>query len=315
MTRVAARWSSSSARTAAASVLAVAAAAVALVGGAGEARAQGAEDATKQACVSAYDETQTLRQSGSLSSAREKALACSQEQCPAIVKKDCAQWLGEIDNALPRVSFGVKDATGQDTTAARVFMDGKPLLEKVEANAVAVDPGERTFRAEIDGQAPQEQKVILREGEKNRVIVFSFVSAPTPGGGPGTTEYRGEPEGGGGIPTASWVLGGVGVVGIGLFATFGALGLSEKSDAEDPAAGCAPNCSDEDVSSIRTKFLVADITLGVGLAALGAAVIVAVVSGGGGEIASAPGALQIGAAPTLSGDGVQGGVGAVSGSF
>src|SRR5687768_2756968 len=97
------------------------------------------DDATKQACVSAYDETQSARQKGALRAAREKALACSQEACPAIVKKDCAQWLGEIDAALPTISFAVKDAAGQDTTAARVFLDGQLLADRVSASATPVD--------------------------------------------------------------------------------------------------------------------------------------------------------------------------------
>ncbi len=268
------------------------------------------DDATKQACVSAYDETQNARQKGSLRLAREKALACSQEGCPAIVKKDCAQWLGEIDGALPTVSFAVKDGAGQDTTAARVLLDGQILAEKVSASAVQVDPGERTFRVELDGKPPIERKVVIREGEKGRVLEFSFADAK-----PQTTEPPGGDvsKGSGGIPVASWVLGGVGVVGLGLFATFGAIGLSEKSDAEDPAGGCAPNCTDDEVSSIRGKFLVADISLGVGVAALGAAVIVAFASGGGdGEATattSAP-SLRVGAAPLPGG-----GFASASGNF
>lgn len=268
------------------------------------------DDATKQACVSAYDETQNARQKGSLRVAREKALACSQEACPAIVKKDCAQWLGEIDAAVPTVSFAVKDAAGQDTTAAQVFLDGQLLADKVSANAIQVDPGERTFRVELDGKPPIERKVVIREGEKGRLIEFSFAdpkaSTTQPPGGDGRKDSAG-------IPVASWVLGGVGVVGLGLFATFGAIGLSEKSDAEDPAAGCAPSCTDDEVSSIRGKFLVADISLGVGIAALGAAVIVAFAAGGGGGEASAATsapAFTVGAAPLPGG-----GFASASGSF
>jgi hypothetical protein len=272
--------------------------------------AQGSDDPIKQACVADYDETQTLRQRGSLRSARDKALACSQEQCPAIVKKDCAQWLGEIDAALPRVSFAVKDASGQDTLAARVFMDGQPLLPKLDGSATAVDPGERTFRVEIDGKPPQEQRVIIREGEKGRVLEFSFADGAATPGGEESRPFQGDGASSG-IPTASWVLGGVGLVGVGLFATFGAIGLSEKSDAEDPSGGCAPSCSDDEVSSIRTKFLVADISLGVGIAALGAAVIVAVVAGGDeAEATAAAPALSVGAAPTP-----EGGFASVTGSF
>jgi len=272
----------------------------------GIASAQGAE-AVKQACVAAYDETQNARQQGALRSARDKALSCSQEACPAIVKKDCAQWLGELESALPTVSLAVKDPAGQDTTAARVFLDGQPLADRVPAAAIAVDPGEHTFRVEIDGKPPIERKIVLREGEKGRIVEFAFGETEASGGAsepPGAAD-----QGNAGIPIASWVLGGVGVVGIGLFATFGAIGLSEKSDAEDPATGCAPNCTDDEVSSIRGKFLVADISLGLGVAALGAAVVVAFVSGGAAETATAS-PLRVGAAPLPGG-----GFASASGSF
>lgn len=265
-------------------------------------------DATKQACVAAYDETQNARQQGALRVARDKALACSQDACPAIVKKDCAQWLGEIDAALPSVSLAVKDAAGQDTTAARVWLDGQPLGERLSAAAIAVDPGERIFRVEIDGKPPIERKIVLREAEKGRVLEFSFADPPTPGV---TQPPASSTEGGSGVPVASWVLGGVGVVGLGLFATFGAIGLSDKSDAEDPATGCAPSCTDDEVSGIRSKFLAADVSLGVGIAALGAAVIVAFSAGGGSEVsASTTPVLQVGAAPLPGG-----GLASASGHF
>jgi hypothetical protein len=285
---------------------AVLAASAIVIAGPSPAHAQ--DDATKQACVSAYDETQSSRQKGALRAAREKALACSQEACPAIVKKDCAQWLGELEAALPTVSFAVKDATGQDTTSARVFLDGQLLAERVSANAAQVDPGERTFRVELEGKPPIERKVVIREGEKGRVLEFSFAD-PADATQPPATDDKDSA----GIPVASWVLGGVGVVGLGLFATFGAIGLSEKSDAEDPAGGCAPNCTDDEVSSIRGKFLVADISLGVGIAAIGAAVIVAFASGGGGgeEAARAPApSFSVGAAPLPGG-----GFASASGNF
>jgi hypothetical protein len=62
----------------------------------------------------------------------------------------------------------------------------------------------------------------------------------------------------------------VGVVGLGLFATFGILGTNQKSDLEDT---CAPNCSEEDVNSVRAKLIAADVSLGVGVVAIGVATI------------------------------------------
>jgi hypothetical protein len=230
---------------------------------------------SKEDCVSAYEQTQSLRGEGKLRQARERVLACSQDSCPAVVKKDCAQWLPEIEGSIPTVVFEARDPSGADTSDVRVLFDGVPLKDRLDGKAVAVDPGQHTFRYELVGVAgaePVEEKVTIREGEKNRKLSIAFGGAGgtvSPGGDTNSTRT---PDGGG-IPVAAWVLGGVGVVGIGMFATFGIMGLNEKSDAEAPVAegGCAPDCEDGDVSSIRTKLILADISLGVGVVALGVA--------------------------------------------
>ena len=228
---------------------------------------------TKEECVSAYEQTQSLRGEGKLRQARERVLACSQESCPAVVKKDCAQWLPEIEGSIPTVVFEARDPSGADTSDVRVSFDGAPLKDRLDGKAIAVDPGLHTFRYELVGGAaaePVEEKVTIREGEKNRKLSITF-GAGSGGGAMGPDDTT-SPDGGG-VPVAAWVLGGVGVVGIGMFATFGIIGLNQKSDAEAPASegGCKPTCRDDEVSSIRTKLIVADISLGVGVVALGVA--------------------------------------------
>ena len=237
---------------------------------------------TKEECVAAYDQTQSLRRDGQLRKARERVLACAQDACPAVVKKDCAQWLPEIEASIPTVVFEARDASGADTSDVRVLFDGAPLKDRLDGKAVPVDPGQHTFRYELTGGAganPIEEKIVIREGDKNRKLAISF------GGGGGTSgtvtgDTAGETggdDGGGKIPVAAWVLGGVGIVGIGLFATFGIMGLNQKSDAEAPKPeGCAPDCSDDEVSSIRTKLILADVSLAVGVVSLGVATYLAV---------------------------------------
>jgi len=67
--------------------------------------------------------------------------------------------------------------------------------------------------------------------------------------------------------TIPLVLVGWVVIGVAGFAVFGALGRGEESDLKQD---CAPQCSDQQVSSVRTKYLVGDISLGVGVLALAA---------------------------------------------
>jgi hypothetical protein len=249
---------------------------IVVMGAAAPSAAQPAAPSKKE-CAAAYEDTQALRRDGRLAEAQKRALACTQDACPDVVKQDCTRWLAEIETNQPTVVFEAFDTRGAETASVEVSVDGAKLLERLDGKAVAVDPGERVFRYQlVDGSsAPVETRVVVREGEKNRKLTVRFAGA---GGAAVGSEYQGgEGEGdagsGGGVPTLAWVLGGVGVVGIGAFATLGVLALNEKANREAPVAegGCAPNCSDDQVSSVRSKLVLADVSLGVGVAALGVA--------------------------------------------
>jgi hypothetical protein len=233
-----------------------------MAAGSGEAVAD-----VKQQCADAYVQTQTARKASKLRGAREQVLLCAQNACPDVVKKECAVWLTEIDASMPTVVFEARDASGSETSAVRVFFDGQVLKEQLDGKAVTIDPGEHRVRYELEGQAPIEELVVIREGEKNRRLSITFLKAA-----PGTSPPGSDTSGGGagGVPPITYVLGGVGVVGIGLFATFGILGVSDKSELEDT---CAPNCSESDVDGVRAKLIAADVSLGVGVVALGVAAV------------------------------------------
>jgi hypothetical protein len=64
------------------------------------------------------------------------------------------------------------------------------------------------------------------------------------------------------------VFGGVAVLGLAGFAVFGTRGRSAESRLQTT---CSPHCSEDQISSVRTQYAVADVSLGVGLASLGLA--------------------------------------------
>jgi hypothetical protein len=64
------------------------------------------------------------------------------------------------------------------------------------------------------------------------------------------------------------VFASIGVVGVASFAAFGLMGKSQRSSL---ASSCAPYCTSDDVSPVRTKYAIADVSLLVGLASLGVA--------------------------------------------
>ena len=122
------------------------------------------------------------------------------------------------------------------------------------------------FRFELDDVAPQSQTITVREGEKARTIAVRFPSAhpvapAVAGDGAGSARPT---------PTGVYLLGSLSLAGL---ATFGVLASIGKSDEGALRNSCAPTCSASSVDAVRSKFLMGDIGLGVGVASLAAAAV------------------------------------------
>jgi hypothetical protein len=233
-------------------------------------------------CIVASNEGQVLRDEHKLVEATARFSLCARDVCPALVRKACLEWRGEVETQLPTVVLAARDATGHDLLEVRVLVDGKPLVEKLDGSAVAIDPGPHVVRFESAGRAPAEQDFILREGEKNRlvsVVVGPAVAVPGPTPAPaasnrggsglssGVVADRGEVRPHRPWPVASFILAGVGAAALGSFAYFGISGQADRNSLEQT---CAPSmtCDPSDVASMRTKLIVADVSLGVGIVSL-----------------------------------------------
>ncbi len=221
-------------------------------------------------CIGDSDRAQTLRDDGKLLAARDLFVSCAREQCPAMIRSDCAAWLQGVEAKLPSVVLRARDASGRDLAAVVVSLDGQKLAERLDGRAVAVDPGERAFRFQVSGAAPIDERVVVHEGEKNRAIDVVFttlgVVQATPGGAAQPPSTSAEPRRA--IPVAAYILSGFGVVGIGGFTYFG---LTAKSHRDDLRADCAPSCDESRVDAAKREQLFANVSLGVGVVALGAA--------------------------------------------
>jgi hypothetical protein len=260
--------------------------------------------ADKATCVNAYDEGQKQRAAGSLKASLELFRVCAEPDCPAATKKDCTTWLAEVEASLPTVVVKAVDAAGHDLTEVKVFLDEQPFLDRLDGKAVAVDPGQHVFGFERPGAKRIERVIVISQGEKNRRLEIRWAEDPV------ADEPEPEPDRGDRpiVSPGTWVLGGIGLAGVTVFAVVGGLALADKSDAEDT---CAPRCSDSVVDGIRAKLIVADVSLAVGVASLGAAVILGFLSyDPGGDAPPEQAAWSLGAAPCD-----RGAIGVVSGAF
>jgi hypothetical protein len=227
----------------------------------------------KQACIAASEKAQQLRADGKLSSSREQLLFCARDVCPGVVRKDCARWLGEVEEAMPSIVLGARDGEGHDVTGVKVSVDGKVFAEKLEGKAQSIDPGTHVVKFERDTGEVVTENVLIREGEKNRILAVTFgpakptdASAASPPKPSDSSPAARPPEAH--SPVAAWVLSGVGVVALGSFAYFG---ITARNDASDLRGTCAPTCAESEVDSVRTRLLVADVSLGVSLLSFGLA--------------------------------------------
>ncbi len=243
--------------------------AAAIAGLAAPARADDRND-RKQACATAAEDAQQLRIDAKLKAARDRLLVCSRAECPATVLRDCSQWMNEVAALMPTVVLGARDAQGRDVLTAQVSIDGAVVASGLDGKAIEVDPGTHTFRF-VSGGATAEQAVLIREGEKGRSISVTLDAqgampavAPTPQ----PTAMESTPSRPA-VSPGTWVLAGVGLVGIGI-GTY--LEVSVNSDASSLQGSCGHDCSHDKVDPLVLKQQVlGPIAFGVGALGLGLA--------------------------------------------
>src|SRR5262249_19486390 len=209
-----------------------------------------------------------------------QAIACAQDACPAELRKDCLRWVEEVNRDTPSLVVHAVGADACDLEQARVLVDGQLVAERLEGKPVLLDPGVHAVRVETTGAQPIEQRVVLSEGEKNRVVEFRFAPAgatchapiapptppPTP---PPLPPPKRPPPRGRPIPPLVYVLGGVSALSLGIAGGFYISALSQKNTLD----GCRPRCAVSDVDTMRRTYLVGDVLLGVGVVALATAAI------------------------------------------
>jgi hypothetical protein len=218
------------------------------------------------ACVAAAEHGQAARDEGRLVAARGAFRLCVQPECPRVVRVDCTRWLSEVDGAIPRMSVRVRPAGANQKKV--VVLD-----DSVEVDASGapfeVDPGPHTLSF-ADGSAKVD--VVAVSGEPVQAVTLGEepavrVSSPPPEP-PARAPIFTEPpavkdEAKGASPTWGAVSLGAGVVSLGVGGTFAVMGWTSWSDLR--AGACAGGCSGADADAARSRMLVADVALPLGL--------------------------------------------------
>ncbi|MEO5731335.1 MAG: hypothetical protein ABI134_13005, partial [Byssovorax sp.] len=223
------------------------------------------------ACIEASVRGQQLRDQGKLLAAREQLLACGVQSCPRLLQKECAQWLAEVEVRTPSIVIGAVDAEGRDTADVKVTLDGAPLLARLDGRAQPIDPGAHRLSFEHAGSATVEQQVILREGERRRVVTVRFPPlAPT---APRATPVAPAAPVAAVGPARSVAVVALGGLAVASGVTFAVLGLGARGDALHLRTTCAPACDPADVDAVRAKQIGANVAFGTAILAAGAAAV------------------------------------------
>jgi len=255
-------------------------------------------DDRQAACLAASEKAQHLRNAGKLSEARAELVECGRAECPKLIQQDCTQWMSELLAVLPSVVPGAKDKKGRDLVDVRVAIDGKLVAETLDGKPVPVDPGVHTFRFSTKGAPDVEEKVVVRQGEKNRMLTVTFA---TPGDAAPGSDATTPAEPGRSAPIAAWTVGGLGLVALGA-ALF--IQLDANGDARDLRETCAPRCTQDEVESIDDRFTMAKVMAGVGGALVVTGVVLWIMHASSGPPSRASAALPfISPRPALGGGG------------
>jgi hypothetical protein len=216
----------------------------------------GSQDVKAQ-CIRTAEAAQTERLDGPLLDARRDALSCARDVCPAPVRADCRGWLDALEASIPSVVVRADDGEGRPRADVRVTVDGVVVAAVLDGRPIDINPGMHRFQFEAPGATAVEQTLLVTVGEKNRPIAVKLAR-------PVEVEAQAErPR----VPLALRLsLFGVGLAGV---TTFAALGIPAHFDAESDRTSCAPNCPQSEVDSLRTRLIVGDVGLAVGI--LGAA--------------------------------------------
>jgi hypothetical protein len=289
-----------------------------------------AAHAENKACASAYHGAQQLERAGRLHEAQGLASKCVKRACGRFYANACTAIFTRLEADLPSVVAVVTDG-GEPRTDVAVEMDGVALTPATHGHAVIIDPGLHEFSFKAGGEVLGREKVLVLQGQRNRLVTLSLhprveapavalpavvsppvAAPPPPAPEPLEVEKMETPPPRPPRPSGSaapYLLGAVGVAGLGGYALLTYWGRKDN----DLLAGCTPNCAPATVDHIHKLYLAADVAAGVGVAALLASAWLALRSSPPDDAArarSGPRAYALGVAPARGG-----GVAEVRGQF
>jgi hypothetical protein len=213
-----------------------------------------------EACVSQHEQAQVARRDGKLLTARKSLSVCLDPSCPSVIRKDCAELSEKNAAEIATLVFQAESAQGP-VVATAIKVDDESVPSSLGPDGFEVDPGSHRITALVGGESITET-VVVRAGEKRHVVRLAAAKKPA-AVEPAPVAASSSPN------VLPWALGGVGVLGVAGFTIFGLRGMSMESDLD----ACKPTCNKSQIDDVRSSYVIGDISLAVGVVALGAAAV------------------------------------------
>ena len=126
------------------------------------------------ACVDNYKSGLDNEQSGHLKQARELFIRCAKASCGSPLRDECTTRFTQLSTDIPSVVPVVTDDAGSPQTDVEVRVDGERLTSSLDGHSFLLDPGVREFSFSKDGRVFATQRLMLIQGQRNRLVSASL---------------------------------------------------------------------------------------------------------------------------------------------
>ena len=228
----------------------------------------GHADPIAKACIRAHADAQVLERDGKLLAAAQTLLECTSLACPNMIRTDCSAFAQRVADKTPTIVVMAQGAVGNALPLRELSIDGVALDPARASAAIPADPGPHVLRGRANDAAVGERAFSLEPGEKQHVVVLRLEPVSPAG--------MSQPAPKADRPLLAYGLTATSAVAFGAFALFAVKGKGTQADLEQT---CVPHCTASQVQPMRTQYLVADVSLGVGVASALTAAYLFVIDG------------------------------------
>jgi hypothetical protein len=201
--------------------------------------------------------------------------------------------MAEIEPRTSRIVIHAKDVS--------ITIDGVALPAASLGSSIPIDGGTHTIEATAPERLPRKVEVtIAAEKDRKEVEIAPLeplpkkpdekkvVATPPPPPPPKPVETRS----GSAVP---YVIGGLGVIALGVGGYFGVTAISKRKDVSDHCPGdvCTDPAMVDRNNEAKRAATISNIAIGVGVLAIGTAVVLLVVDRGDKKVAIGPGSITM----------------------